>query len=127
MLFRSKRFYPQTKGSVVVLQFVSVIDMDKITPYEELKTKYRLHEPYFIVSNQFWQHKNHLVILESLKLLSQKGIKISIVFTGKESDHRSPGYFKRLKDFVEKKSKKRKNALNELKSKKTKESPPCGI
>ena len=97
-----KRFYPDTKASIVVLQFVSVIDKSKITSLEKLHLKYKFTEPYFIVSNQFWQHKNHLVILESLKLLKERGRKVTVIFTGKESDHRNPGYFGSLKGFVEK-------------------------
>jgi glycosyltransferase involved in cell wall biosynthesis len=95
-----KRFYPHTKASIVVLQFVSVIDTEKITSLDSLREKYSVQEPYFIVSNQFWQHKNHLVILESLRILKDRGRRVMVVFTGKESDHRNPGYFQSLKDFV---------------------------
>jgi glycosyltransferase involved in cell wall biosynthesis len=95
-----RRFYPDTKAAVTVLQFVSVIEEDKLTSYEVLREKYRLNEPYFIVSNQFWQHKNHFVVLQALKLLKDKGEKVMIVFTGKESDHRNPGYSRILKEFV---------------------------
>ena len=99
-----KRFYPNTKASIVVLQFVSVINRDSITPFSILKDRFQITGPYFIVSNQFWQHKNHLVVLEALKLMRQKGKQITILFTGKESDHRNPGYFKMLMSFVDKNS-----------------------
>ena len=95
-----KRFYPDTKASVVVLQFVSVIDRERVTSLDKLHTRYKFSEPYFITSNQFWQHKNHLVILKSLKILKERGRIVNVIFTGKESDHRNPGYFKSLKEFV---------------------------
>jgi len=96
-----KRFYPHTKASVKVLQFVSVIDKKNVTPIDKLKAKYKIDEPYFIVSNQFWQHKNHLVILEALKIIKAKGKKINLIFTGKENDHRNSGYFEYLLKFVD--------------------------
>lgn len=95
-------FYPQTKASVLVLQFVSIIDKGKIPSWDTLSLKYKIEDPYFIVSNQFWQHKNHFVVLEALRLLKSKGKKVIVVFTGKESDHRNPGYFSRLKEYVSK-------------------------
>ncbi|CAN5516557.1 hypothetical protein BH11BAC1_BH11BAC1_19940 [soil metagenome] len=95
-----KRFYPNTKASVKVLQFVSVVDRNKITSHAVLRVKYKIDETYFIVSNQFWQHKNHMVILEALKIIKLNGHKINLIFTGKENDHRNSGYFQHLQKFV---------------------------
>ena len=95
-----KRFYPNSRASVRVLQFVSIIDRGDITPMPVLKERYKIKTPYFIVSNQFWQHKNHQVVLAALQTLKTKGRHVNILFTGKESDHRNPQYVHDLKKFV---------------------------
>jgi len=96
-----KHFYPNAKAVIKVLHFVSIIDQKKLTPFNLLKDKYAIEKPYFIVSNQFWQHKNHMVVLNAIKLLKGKRKDIKIIFTGKESDHRNPMYFQSLQKFVE--------------------------
>jgi len=95
-------FYPDVKAVIKVLQFVSIIDPGKLTSFAELKKKYVIDKPYFIISNQFWQHKNHVVVLNAIKLLKEKNHAVKIIFTGKESDHRNPGYVQSLKEFVDK-------------------------
>jgi glycosyltransferase involved in cell wall biosynthesis len=50
--------------------------------------------------NQFWQHKNHIVVIEAVKLLKDKGILVNVVFTGKENDYRNTNYVDDLKKKV---------------------------
>ena len=78
------------KKSVYVLPFVSYIENEvkhlTDTYVNEVCQKYNLTQgKYAIVSNQFWPHKNHIVVLEALDLIVKRGeAKIpSIVFTGK--------------------------------------------
>jgi glycosyltransferase involved in cell wall biosynthesis len=94
-------FYPEMKAVIKVLQFVSIIDHIQLTPFTKLEEKYLVEKPYFIISNQFWQHKNHVVVLNAIKLLKEKNREVKIIFTGKESDHRNPEYVRSLKAFVE--------------------------
>jgi glycosyltransferase involved in cell wall biosynthesis len=47
-------------------------------------------EPYLYYPAQFWPHKNHVVILESLKLLEKEhGIRLRAVFTGADKGNKS--------------------------------------
>jgi glycosyltransferase involved in cell wall biosynthesis len=39
---------------------------------------------YYMVPNQFWPHKNHLVVLKCLQELKLRGVNLTVVFTGKE-------------------------------------------
>ncbi len=67
----------------------------------DLLIKYKINTPYLICSNQFWTHKNHLILLKSILLLKEKGFdNFTVIFTGKEYDHRNPQYFEELKTFV---------------------------
>lgn len=45
-------------------------------------TKYSLSEGYYFYPAQFWAHKNHVRILQALKILKEKGIKEQAVFCG---------------------------------------------
>lgn len=58
--------------------------------------KYGLPDYFFLVSNQFWQHKNHGIVIESLGLLKQQGIKPTVVCTGNITDYRHPEYYSQL-------------------------------
>jgi glycosyltransferase involved in cell wall biosynthesis len=57
-----------------------------------VQKKYHLQDRFFLVSNQFWQHKNHLIIFESLKLLKEKSFNPVVVCTGQLLDDRAPNY-----------------------------------
>lgn len=52
--------------------------------------KYNLPEKFALVANQFWAHKNHGTVIEALRLLREKGLRIPVVMTGLPVDHRDP-------------------------------------
>jgi glycosyltransferase involved in cell wall biosynthesis len=95
-----RKFYPNSKNKTYVLRFsVSHPEYESID-LKSLLEKYKLPQKYFFVPNQFWKHKNHLVIFKALKILHEQSVKCVVAFSGKESDSRDAGYFKELKDFV---------------------------
>lgn len=47
---------------------------------------------YFLVSNQFWKHKNHLVLFEALHLLALRNIRPLVICTGALVDFRDAEY-----------------------------------
>lgn len=51
---------------------------------------YHLPERFFLINNQFWQHKNHLVAFNALKLLGDQAIHPVLVCTGSLYDYRNP-------------------------------------
>jgi len=87
-------FYPQAKCKTHVLPF-SLLPLDEWYNQNpsDVQEKYNLPDKFFLVSNQFWQHKNHIIILDSLKMLKNKSIFPSVVFTGNTHDYRNPNYF----------------------------------
>ena len=58
------------------------------------------NDKYFIISNQFWVHKNHKIILETVKAFKNEFKDIIFVFTGKEFDKRNPHYTSELKNYI---------------------------
>jgi len=83
-----------------VLPFVSIVDDFSFDNAEELMVKYKLPDEYYIVSNQFYEHKNHIVVLKALGILKKSNIKVHVVFTGKMEDYRNPVYIDSLKNEI---------------------------
>jgi len=94
------RLYPNANAKPFVLRFaVSHPDFSNES-IDSLLVKYDLPKNYFFAPNQFWAHKNHIVILEAIKYLKEKGIPIFVVFSGKEDDYRNVNNFKQLQNYI---------------------------
>jgi glycosyltransferase involved in cell wall biosynthesis len=50
--------------------------------------KFHLPEKFVLVANQFWRHKNHLLVIAALERLRCRGIRIPVVMTGLPLDKR---------------------------------------
>lgn len=88
------------KLKIHVLPFVSIIDDFQLDNFNELKSKYKIPEKYFMVSNQFYEHKNHITIVKALKLFKKQKFEVNIVMTGKMEDYRNPKYIQELKNSI---------------------------
>ena len=65
---------------------------------EAVKKAYRISPDYFIVCNQFWQHKDHGTVFNALASLRQgtNFNAVELVCTGDTTDYRDKDYFSRL-------------------------------
>jgi glycosyltransferase involved in cell wall biosynthesis len=98
-----KNFYPDSSARNYVVSFSSFSESSWYDKDPVLVQKsYNLPDNFFLVSNQFWIHKNHRIIIEALKYLKEKLIYPVIVCTGKLTDHRFPGYGDDLLSLVDK-------------------------
>ena len=92
-----RQFYPQQKTRNFVAHFavthppIASIDADAI------RKKFNLPDRWFLAPNQFWKHKNQPLIIKAVARLKEKGIKVNVLFTGKEDDFRNPGYAEGVK------------------------------
>jgi len=97
-----KKFYSLREDlNIHVLNFVSIIDDFDFDGIETLREKYRLPDHYFMISNQFHNHKNHRILLEALAELKQRGKSVHLAITGKMPQDDSP-YLKTLYDLIDK-------------------------
>lgn len=94
------KFFPGHNADVVVMPFAAVLQDFSHVKIENLLDKFRVAMPYFISPNQFWVHKNHIVILKAVALLKHKGYNYQLLFTGKEQDYRNPDYVTGLKKYI---------------------------
>lgn len=96
-----KQLFPRSKSPSFVLPFAVTHPDYQSLSFEGLATKFSIEQPYFFCANQFWAHKNHIVILKALNVLKSKSVdNVSVVFSGKESDYRNPDFFQGLKNYV---------------------------
>jgi len=97
-----ERFYPAAKGRTAVVRFAAFMpgDMIETTP-GTIAQEYGLPVGFFYLPNQFWKHKNHLVVVEALGLLKRQGVDVVVAVTGNPLDPRDPDYIRRLKARVE--------------------------
>lgn len=68
----------------------------------DIYDKYGIDQPFFMVCNQFWIHKNHQVVFDALEILYNKGIRdVMVVCTGDTNDYRNPQYFLDVKKHID--------------------------
>ncbi|MFI5150573.1 MAG: glycosyltransferase [Bacteroidia bacterium] len=97
-----RKFYPDSESPAFVINFAVTHPNISGLDVKEVKKKYDIKGPYYFAPNQFWIHKNQIVILKAVQLLKEQGKKgVQIVFSGKEDDHRQPDYTKGLKKYAE--------------------------
>lgn len=87
------KFFPNFSNKTEILSFKTFPSPEwySLEP-KDIQKKYHLPDRFFLISNQFWQHKNHVVVLEALKLLKAQSIEPIIVCTGYIYDYRKPEY-----------------------------------
>lgn len=102
--------FPKSVAQTYVVNFAVTLPEIVNINFNHLKEKYHLDDiPYFICSNQFWIHKNHMLLLEAMTILKNQDLEIRFIllFTGKMHDPRAPDYCNELLTYIE------KNNLNE--------------
>tara|TARA_B100000212_G_scaffold285284_1_gene225748 strand:- start:824 stop:1990 length:1167 start_codon:yes stop_codon:yes gene_type:complete len=79
------KFYDINNKKIYVLNFRTNLNKDWLLENPiEISNKYNLPDKFFLVSNQFWKHKNHLLVLDALNYLNiKKNININIIMTGR--------------------------------------------
>lgn len=88
------RFAPTQADKACVLPPVSHIPESVYALDLELVLRaYSLPRKFVYLPNQFWQHKNHLLAFEALRILRERGKKLFLVCTGTPGDTRNAAYF----------------------------------
>ena len=94
-------FFPEHAKKGRVLNFVVDVPQNAFTENpNQVLSRYTIPEKFFYMPNQFWQHKNHLLLLEAIRLLKVAGHKIFVVLSGTMEDRRNPNHVKSLLDFI---------------------------
>ncbi|PZP27308.1 MAG: hypothetical protein DI603_22335 [Roseateles depolymerans] len=90
------RLFPEARARVVALPFSAAPRPEWLEWNEVPLERYGIESPYFIISNQFWQHKDHLTAFRALALLGESSREVQLVCTGEPHDFRNPDHFPML-------------------------------
>ncbi len=85
-----RRFFPMHESKAEVLRFATYPHADWYADFNE--DLGWLPPRFFLVSNQFWKHKNHLVLFEALRILAARGVRPAVVCTGALADFRDADF-----------------------------------
>ena len=92
-----ERFYPRSKGRTNAVNFA--VPPPKLLDWgsaRKIANSYGLPDEFVYLPNQFWMHKNHILVSEALAMIRKKGINIVIAASGNTRDPRNPNYYNQL-------------------------------
>ncbi|HRY82201.1 MAG TPA: glycosyltransferase family 1 protein [Candidatus Moranbacteria bacterium] len=97
-----KKLYPKYIDKAHVLQFVSQPNekIYGIKGTKQIEEKYKFSGKFFYLPNQFWKHKNHMIVLKALSLLKKEGKDILVLCTGHAGDYRNKNHFENILRYV---------------------------
>lgn len=97
--------YPTFAHKARVLHFVAIPDDDIYQKTDSIAMqtvqKYNLPAKYFYCPNQFWKHKNHLVLFKAINILKKQGLDVHLVCSGNTVDGRNPDYYPTLQKYIQ--------------------------
>lgn len=85
-----------------VLRFVPSLDLNSIDEMIIKKTlkKYNITRPFFYLPNQYWVHKNHELVLQSL-IQYNHDLDFEVVSTGAMKDYRGSEHIDKIKALID--------------------------
>jgi glycosyltransferase involved in cell wall biosynthesis len=92
----AERFFPGHSARVFSLPFGAGVPREEPKSFDTLAGLYKIESRYFIVSNQFWIHKDHATAFRAIAKLNRTHPDLVLVCTGEPSDPRDSGYFRSL-------------------------------
>ena len=91
------RFYSGARGKTHVLRFAAMAQPAlRGDEARAIADQYELPRHYFYMPNQFWQHKNHALVIDALAIARERGFDIVVVASGKQEDPRRPKHVPEL-------------------------------
>ncbi len=95
-----KKYYPNYTTTPFVVHFAVDVPKKSDLDGKELLKKFELPQEFYFSPNQFWRHKNQILVIKAVEILKSQGIDVCVAFSGKEYDYRSPDYTNELKEYV---------------------------
>jgi len=91
------RFYPSARGRTHVARFAATLDIAKaVERAATVRATYAIPDRFLFLPNQFWIHKNHRVVIDSLRHLKAEGTidqVMPVILSGHTQDPRRPHLF----------------------------------
>ena len=97
-----EKFVPQATARIFALPFAPAARTDWSTDRPEILSRYNVRPPYFIISNQFWPHKDHATAFEAFRLVAESNRSVSLICTGSTMGLTDSAYFSKLLECLDK-------------------------
>jgi glycosyltransferase involved in cell wall biosynthesis len=94
------KYFEYDVQKIFTLPFTPFINKRNSESPLSVKTKYKIPEKYFIISNQFWVHKDHMTAFLAFASFCLNNSDYKLVCTGELSDYRNPSYINVLKNVI---------------------------
>ena len=75
-------FYKHSISKSVSVPFAVKPSIQDDEQNVDVYKKYNIPTNYLYIPNQFWRHKNHIVVLDAVSILKKRNIYFNIIFTG---------------------------------------------
>lgn len=99
-----RKFQPKSLHKARVINFVcqpgKKFLMLKKSDKKKILKKYQIKNNFYYVPNQFWKHKNHLILFKAVNKIKKKGFNINLVCSGHLHDYRNKDYFEYLQNYI---------------------------
>jgi glycosyltransferase involved in cell wall biosynthesis len=96
------RFYGPFPTKLHSLPFGAWPQPEWLQSVLDVRQRYGIDRPYFMVCNQFWIHKDHPTALRAFARMIQRGGDALLVCTGQTVDQRQADYFSQIETLNEK-------------------------
>jgi glycosyltransferase involved in cell wall biosynthesis len=96
-----RKFYPSTLAALHSLPFGPFPEREWLDSNLDARKKYGIFSAYFIISNQFWVHKDHKTAFKAYREYIKSGGKAKLVCTGATGDFRDTQHFQNMKNLLE--------------------------
>jgi hypothetical protein len=84
--------------------FFGNYNLKNIININKLRKKFKIKKNFFFLPNQYWFHKNHLLVLKSIVDLKKRyNLSINIISSGSIYAKNSKIYYQKVDDFIEEK------------------------
>jgi glycosyltransferase involved in cell wall biosynthesis len=96
-----EKYFKNVETKIVSLPFCPVLNESYFELNGDL-SNYDLPVKYFLISNQFWKHKDHLTAIKAFSVFIKNSHdkSIGLVCTGSTVDDRFPGYFNEINELI---------------------------
>ena len=89
-----EQIYPRARGQAHTVRFAILPQIPpSIIEAQKIASSHGLKKSFFYMPNQFWRHKNHLLVIEALAILRDRGCRIVVAASGQQIDPIAPGHF----------------------------------
>ncbi len=93
----ARAFHGLSDDRIHIMRFAPRLDasaLGKPAIRDAVFARHGIDRPYVFLPNQYWQHKNHSLVVKALRLIHDSGgVPPMVVSTGKTDDPRVPAHF----------------------------------